>query len=1059
VLKISVLGELAIEADGAPVAAPESRRARLLLGWLALHPGRHARTELAARLRPDVLDESARSSLRQAAWALRQALGDALEADRGTIGLAGDGIWVDAREFERFAHEGRGEEALALVRGPLLSGLDEEWVLDARTAQQQAEDALLERMEGAAGDPATAVAIARARVERDPLSEEAHRALMTRQGEAGDRAAALVTYQRLAERLRRELGVAPSRVTRELAASLREEDLPSTLPPRLAAATRTPFVGRRAELERAMAAWREVAAGSLRALLLAGEPGMGKTRLAAELARRANESGATVLHGRFSEDELAPYQGWLEALDQAGIAFVPAAEGARLELFRSIADRLEGAARKRPLVIVLDDIHWADRSSLLLLVHLVSSAAASAILLVATYRDTEAGPALERALADLHREPGVERQRLRGMGDRDVAALVETLAGSAADDEFERAVSEETGGSPFFVGELIRHLRETGRPLEPGSLAAAGVPESVGEVLDSRLARLGEGARETLAVAAVAGAEFRTDVVASAAGIEEAELGDLLDAAVAAGLVAEPPSSPARYAFPHALVRDALYGRLGTSRRARLHAAVGRSLERLSSDPREDAAALAHHFHEAGMGAAALQHGEAAARRAMDMLAWEEAADHAERALAHAGAPGDSARLLLLLGEARGRAGAADQARETFARAVQLARELDSGTLLAEAALGAGGVGVTLVDVDTALIALLEEALEELPPDEQRLRARLLARLATELYYSGDSGRERARELTMEAVAIAKEAGDAVTLTEALVARRVALWDPGHLDERFAVDEELIELGRRHREAELHGRHWRYVDLAELGDMAEARAELDRYEALTAELRMPAFAWYVPLWRAALAIFEGRFDEAEALADEAYDAGHRAEDANAEIFRLVQRGAILIEQERLDEFEMLDEIEERLESESASVAWMTGMAWFLASQGDRDEARSILAHVCDDELARLPHDANRQACLAELAEAACLLGERDYGAAIERALEPLAERNIGNARAISFYGSAHFFLAKLAELRGDRETAARRYASAVARNRAFGAGPRTALARRELERLTGVTAR
>src|SRR5205814_6433663 len=133
------------------------------------------------------------------------------------------------------------------------------------------------------------------------------------------------------------VGVAPSRVTRELAASLREEALPRELPARLTAAARAPFVGRQAELDRLVAAWREARAGSLRAVLLAGEPGMGKTRLAAELARRAHEAGAAVLHGRFSEDELAPYQGWVEALDQAGIAFVPAAEGARLELFGSIA--------------------------------------------------------------------------------------------------------------------------------------------------------------------------------------------------------------------------------------------------------------------------------------------------------------------------------------------------------------------------------------------------------------------------------------------------------------------------------------------------------------------------------------------------------------------------------------------------------------------------------------------------------------------------------------------------------------------------------------------------
>ncbi|MEA2470434.1 MAG: hypothetical protein QOE38_1433, partial [Thermoleophilaceae bacterium] len=372
-LRISVLGELQIEVDGLSVAPPESRRAQLLLGWLALKPGRHARAELAARLRPDVLDESARSSLRQAAWGLRPVLGDVLEADRSRIGLRPD-VWVDAREFERLAADGDGEGALALVRGPLLAGLDDDWVLDARYAQRQAEDGLLERMEsaaGARGDAGSALALARRRAERDPLSEEAHRALMTRQAAAGDRAAALLTYERLAERLRRELAVAPSAATRALATRLREDDEPAApgaappapplaLPPRLAAAAQAPFVGRAHELARALDAWAQSSAGSLRTVLLAGEPGIGKTRLAAELAARARSDGAAVVHGRCTEEQLGPYQAWVEALGQTAVAFDPAAEGARLVLFQSVVASLTDAAGERPLVLVLDDLHWAD---------------------------------------------------------------------------------------------------------------------------------------------------------------------------------------------------------------------------------------------------------------------------------------------------------------------------------------------------------------------------------------------------------------------------------------------------------------------------------------------------------------------------------------------------------------------------------------------------------------------------------------------------------------------------------------------------------------------------
>jgi tetratricopeptide (TPR) repeat protein len=387
-----------------------------------------------------------------------------------------------------------------------------------------------------------------------------------------------------------------------------------------------------------------------------------------------------------------------------------------------------------------------------------------------------------------------------------------------------------------------------------------------------------------------------------------------------------------------------------------------------------------------------------------------------------------------------------------------LARALGSGELLARAALGAGGVGVTILDVDRGLVALLEEGLDALAETAPALRARLLARLATELYYSGNAVRERCRELTAEALTAARKAGDPAALTETLAARHVALWDPRMLDERLAVAEELIALGARHREAELRGRHWRFVDLMELGEVEQAREELGRYEALAAELRMPAFGWYVPLWRASLAILEGRYDEAARLSDEALAAGHRAEDPNAEVFHVVQQAAIFFEQGRFAEFGIPDMVNERVESESASVAWLTGMSWVYAMNGREEEARELLARLCADDLALVPWDANRAACLAELSEAACALGEARHGVAIEAALEPWADRNLVNARAVTSYGSAHYFLGRLAELRGDCTLAARRFDAAVARNESFGAGPRTALARRALERVTSAGA-
>ena len=238
-LRVLVLGPLLLKLDERPLEPPANARARALLGWLALHPGLHGRGELAARLRPDVLDESARQSLRQALWALRAAIGaNRLVATRDRVGLA-ESVWVDAREFERLAATRSHAAALELVRGDLLAGLDDDWVLAERDALGDRVGALLAelgRSAADAGDVARAVELARRRAKLDPLSEDAARGLMQQPAAAGDRAGALAAYERLRDRLARELGVAPAEATRQLAADLRAQPaaIVAGLPPRLA---------------------------------------------------------------------------------------------------------------------------------------------------------------------------------------------------------------------------------------------------------------------------------------------------------------------------------------------------------------------------------------------------------------------------------------------------------------------------------------------------------------------------------------------------------------------------------------------------------------------------------------------------------------------------------------------------------------------------------------------------------------------------------------------------------------------------------------------------------
>src|SRR5450755_818362 len=245
-LRVRLLGELAIEVDGEPVESPTSRRARAVLAWLALERGMHSRSRLAARFWPGVLDESARTSLRSALSALRRALGEGSEryliAGRDDVGLAGDElVWTDVAQFERLVAVDRLEEALELCRGELLAGLDDDWAYERRDEHRDHVADVLARLAAAGerdGDLAAAIAYTRRQASLDPLAEDPQRELMRRLAASGDRAAAIRTYERLSQRLRDELRIAPSRATRELAEALRQGTSPGS--PRDRASHRKP---------------------------------------------------------------------------------------------------------------------------------------------------------------------------------------------------------------------------------------------------------------------------------------------------------------------------------------------------------------------------------------------------------------------------------------------------------------------------------------------------------------------------------------------------------------------------------------------------------------------------------------------------------------------------------------------------------------------------------------------------------------------------------------------------------------------------------------------------
>jgi DNA-binding SARP family transcriptional activator len=612
-MRVRLVGEVAVELDGESRTPPPGRPLSLL-GWLALNPGLHPRADVAPRFWPDVLDESARGSLRSAVWALRRSLWDtALVATRDRIGLAD--AWVDVLEADRLGQAGSYADALELCEGPLLPGLDDDWVVEARDRHRERTLRLLEALAAEAereGDVRRAVELTRRQAALEPLSEEIHRALMRRLEAAGDRAAALAEYAELRSRLLARLRVGPSAETMGLADSLRAgaRSAPAPFPGRLLRADRADFVGRDAELRRLDAAWRRVVAGvgPAQVVLLAGEAGIGKSRLAARFAAEAGAAGATVLYGACEEQTLMPYEALAEA---AGTA----ADREEIEA------RVTAAAATSAVVLVLDDLHLADRNTLALLARIARGPAGERLLVLAAYRDADAiGTPLLGAIAELRRDCDVERIPVEGLSVAEVAALL----GGVADP---RRVHDRTDGNPFFVRELARHLADRRHGLRD-------VPESVSDVVLARVGRLSPASVAALRGASVLGESFDLPVLEQLVG--EGGLLDALDEAAAAGLIEE--ATGGRYRFAHALTRDAVYGDIGPARRGDLHRRAAAALEHVYGlEPGPELAAIALHLLEAARPEdrkRAVELAERAAAWALDRDAYEQAVTLLTRALA-----------------------------------------------------------------------------------------------------------------------------------------------------------------------------------------------------------------------------------------------------------------------------------------------------------------------------------------------------------------------------------------------------------------------------------------
>ncbi len=1041
---------------------------------------------------------------------LRRALGDGRLEGRAELRLLfPDDAWIDWEFAHEALRAGRVSQAsgdhatgweraragLAVAERGLLPGFEGGWLEPFRT---ELEDRRIELLETVAvcgamlgeGELHDAERAARIAVEAAPFRESARAALLQVLRRRGNVAEALFAFDEFRGLLRDELGSAPGPQLLALHAELLRAELPtvapapapdpaSELPDRLAQALRSPWVGREVALGRLREEAERAASAQTGLMLVTGDGGIGKTRLVAELATRLRDFH--VLYGRCDEEELFPYGPWIDMLrpelasmgddeltDLLGdgaaelarllpeigtrldLAAAPAAgdpESERRQFFLAVSAVLRRLARRRPLLLVIDDLHWADRSSLLLARHVARLPDLGPLLMLGTFRATELGPGhpLPELIADVERDREVVRVRLTGMDEAEVAELIDAWHGEAVEARTVRAIHEETDGNPFFVKQLVRHLEEDGRAGELYAEGGFGVPAGVRDVIARRVARLPEAAGRVLGVAALIGRDFDYELLEPVTGLPEDELLDVLDAAVLAGLVAEVPRTTGRYSFAHALLRTTLASELSATRRARLHLRIGEAIERCHSarlEPWLDE--LARHFGEAGPQAVdrAIDYAEQAADQAASRLAYDEAARLLARAveLRRRHEPADLAEIARLesaLAAAENDAGRWDAARAIYGRALDAAREAGAVTAFARAALGhSGGTWEHYGREDPESVALLEEALERLPQEQSSLRAEVLARLAVLLYYA-EAAAEQVLATATEAVAMARVTGDPDAMVAALIAAQFARWLPGRANDRLAIADELVGMTEQRGVlgciAEAH--LWRATALVELCRIDEADADLARHAEIAERLQQHQLLGHRDALRAMRALLEGDYERGAAAAGDVRDRADRGDGADETPMTLLRGlyGAelISIHNER-DELGLVAPFFEQMAREmDALPGWRATVAWAKVQAGRAEEARREIEDLIADDVAAIPRDTNYLAALAGIAHAVGELRDAELAARVEPHLGPFADSWVVLGPGASTLGPVAYCLGMLQLLQDRHDEAAASFERAL----------------------------
>jgi hypothetical protein len=839
------------------------------------------------------------------------------------------------------------------------------------------------------------------------------------------------------------------------------------------------LVGRADLLGRLRAAADAAAAGRGQLLLLAGEAGIGKTAVATEAAAYARGRGARVLWASCWEGDGVPgYWPWVQVVRLLGPPDAPAApslarlagraaapappddapaEAARFQLFDELTAALLEAAAAAPLLVVLDDLQWADAPSLLLLRFLARRLHGAAVLLLGTYRDVDvAGDhPLAPLLAELAGSATV--LPLAGLGEAEVAGVMAELTGERPPPGLVADVHRRTGGNPFFVQQVTSLLRRPAGSPGPRSTGPA-IPPGVREAVRRRLARLGRPCAEALATAAVVGPEFPAALLARVHGVPVSAVRDLLDEAARARIL-EAPEDPLRpYRFTHDLFRESIVAALGAAARSRLHLEVARALEAERAAGGEvTPSQLANHFvlaADAGGQDEAVRYLALAAGEATRRLAHEEAARHWQRLLdvldAAAGVAGSRrADALIELGDARRRAGDLLGGRQAYLRGADLARREHDGARLARAALGLHAIGSRSwpSQVDE-LLDVLEEAAEALGDQDTPARARVLASLARELAWTG-LDLARAARLAGAAVATARRAGDPATLASCLLARHNAIWGPGNAAARLALTGEIVALAGRGGERELlvEARLLRVADLLELADPA-AHAELAEAVRAAEALRQPRFRHAALTRRAMLALLTGRLGEVEALIGEAAALGEEIGEPDARDVQHEQLWDLRSAQGRRTE--LLEQMRALLPD--GTPQWHGILALSLLERGDLEGAEAA-AGALPEVGAAAPKDRNWMVAAAYGSELLAAGGDRGTRERLYDALAPYAGGAVVVGAAITVKGAVDHHLGLLAAALARPDAAAAHFRRALAAHERLGARPWALRSRYELARL------